>query len=171
MIDILNGKTVPLDKAQISWTGGGGEADQRIHSRQFCLFCLFYRMLQYCRRSQSGMSQRQWATEFWLLFWGSACLSTHTQGYKAMAFIARVLKSGGSTWLSKVNICSSWFSPSKRKWIVLTLWSPYATQRQMVQASCSCSDSIQISLSQNDVSAAQAIFKFIHLKFLFIHLL
>lgn len=38
----------------------------------------------------------------------------------------------------------------------------------MVRASHSCSNRIQIS-PQKDVSVAQAIFKFIHLKFLFVH--
>lgn len=171
MIDILNGKTVPLDKAQISWTGGGGKLTKEYIQGSSVYFVCFIG----CYSTAEGPSQ-EWVKDnephsFGCFYWGSACLSTHTQGYMAMAFLAHGLKSGGSTWLSKVNICSSWFSPSKRKWIVLTLWSPYATQRQMVQASCSCSDSIQISLSQNDVSAAQAIFKFIHLKFLFIHLL
>lgn len=96
-IDILNGKTVPLDKAQISWTEEKKSWLGNTSKAVLCIFCLFHRMLQYCKRSQSEMSHRQSATYFWLILL-MLNVSVYTySGTKAMTLMAHVLISAGST--------------------------------------------------------------------------
>lgn len=53
MLDILHGKTVPLDQTQIPWPGKKKELAGNPFKAALSAFCLFHRQPQHCTRAQS----------------------------------------------------------------------------------------------------------------------
>lgn len=74
-----------------------------------------------------------------------------------MTFTAHVLKSPGSLRLNQVNVDYLEFRSGNRKQIIITLETRCTLDRQVIQASCSCSNRVEISL-QKEVSVGKKYF-------------